>query len=104
MCSEAGCNTASEPWRARPRHSAAALSDGSRELAGGAASGAMAENAAGVSALDRSPMRLRARVVAILAVSIACTGSHADTGGPPQPRARPAAPVVLAPGKVTPVS
>ncbi|HZJ67004.1 MAG TPA: VIT domain-containing protein, partial [Kofleriaceae bacterium] len=47
-------------------------------------------------------MRLRAPIVAALALSIAGAGSRADTGGP-QPR-RPAAPVALVPGKVTPVT
>src|SRR5262245_8635328 len=62
----------------------------------------MEENAQGFRALARS-MRLRAPIVAALALSIAGAGSRADTGGPPQPR-RPAAPVALVPGKVTPVT
>jgi len=57
-------------------------------------------------------MRLRARLVAFLAVFTACTGSHADAGPPPPPPKRPVpgapaamAPVVaVAPGKITPVT
>ena len=59
-------------------------------------------------------MRLRARLVAFLAVFTACTGSHADAGPPPPPPKRPVpvapapmapAPVVAAlPGKITPVT
>src|SRR5215470_1648246 len=55
-----------------------------------------------------SPMRLRARLVATLAVT-ACTGAPADAGAPAQPpRPQPAAPATpsapAAPGKVTPVT
>ena len=52
-------------------------------------------------------MCLRARLVAVLAASTACTASQADSGSPPPPPRRPApvvAAVPLAPGKVTPVT
>src|SRR3954462_4770766 len=56
-------------------------------------------------------MRLRARLIATLVASTACTGSPADAGAPPAPPRRqvpsaanaPAAPIAGASGKVTQV-